>query len=195
MKRIILGLVGYSGAGKGTAARYLFNKKSFSVVSVSNIARQEAQKAKADLEDRKDLHLFSNSLRVRFGNDIFAKKLIPTIKKLGSQRIVIDGIRHPDEIRLLKRYFPDFFLLAIKANTNKRFQRLLKRKHPLDPVTFEEFMASEKIERGNLADKFAPQQQNQASVEMADKKIENNGTKRNLYRQLDVFLVNIGADV
>src|SRR3990167_3082808 len=193
MKRIVLGLVGYSGAGKGTVARYLSDRKSFSVVSLSDIARQEAQKSKVNLKNRKDLHIFSNTLRARFGNDVFAKKLIPIIKKLRSRRLVIDGIRHPDEVRLLKTYLPGLILLAVKTDIKKRFQQLIKRKRPLDPTTFAEFIASEKIEKGNSKDKTAPQQQNQACVEMADREIKNNGKIENLFRQLDAFLLMIGV--
>ena len=193
MKRIVLGLVGYSGAGKGTVARYLSDRKSFSVVSLSDIARQEAQKSKINFKNKKNLHIFSNTLRARFGNDVFAKKLIPIIKKLRSRRLVIDGIRHPDEVRLLKTYLPGLILLAVKTDIKKRFQRLIKRKRPLDPTTFAEFIASEKIEKGNSKDKTAPQQQNQACVEMADREIKNNGKIENLFRQLDAFLLMIGG--
>src|SRR3990167_4389370 len=127
MKRIVLGLVGYSGAGKGTVARYLSDRKSFS------------------------------------------------------------------EVRLLKTYLPGLILLAVKTDIKKRFQRLIKRKRPLDPTTFAEFIASEKIEKGNSKDKTAPQQQNQACVEMADREIKNNGKIENLFRQLDAFLLMIGV--
>lgn len=193
MKEVVLGLVGYSGAGKGTVAQYLSDKKSFYSLSLSDIARQEAKKAKVNLKDRKDLHIFSNRLRTRFGNDVFAKKLLPAIKRLRSRRVVIDGIRHPDEVRLLKKYYPDLILLAVKTDIRKRFSRLLKRKRWLDPSTFTEFLASEEVERGKSRDKTAPQQQNQACVEMADEEIKNDGTRENLFRQLDALILKIGS--
>lgn len=193
MKSIVLGLVGYSGSGKGTVAQYLSDKNSFYSLSLSDVARQEAQKAKVNLKDRKDLHVFSNSLRIRFGNDVFAKKLLPAIKRLRSGRVVIDGIRHPDEVRLLKTYFPFLILLAVKTDIKKRFSRLLKRKRPLDPSTFTEFLSSEEIEKGDSKDKTTPQQQNQACVEMADEEIKNNGTRENLFRHLDTLILKIGS--
>lgn len=193
MNRIVLGLVGYSGAGKGTVTQYLHDKKSFSVMSLSDIARHEALKAKVNLENRKDLHIFSNQLRKKFGNDVFAKKLLQEMKNLKSQQFVIDGIRHPGEIHFLKLYFPDLIILAVNTDMKRRFDRLLKRKRQLDPVTFSEFLASEKIEKGNPCNITAPQQQNQACVEMADEVINNNGSREDLYRQLNHLLIRIGV--
>ena len=105
MKQIVLGLVGYSGAGKGTVAEYLFDKKSFSVVSLSDVARQEAQRARVNLKDRKALHIFSNGLRTRLGNDVFAKRGNP----LGGDDFTFVFCLNLDLVLLPGNNLPNFF--------------------------------------------------------------------------------------
>jgi len=81
----------------------------------------------------------------------------------------------------LKQY-DDFLLLAVDADQQQRYQRILQRGSETDHVSFEEFQIQESKEMANTD----PAKQNISScMKMADIMIYNNGTFENLYQQLD----------
>jgi dephospho-CoA kinase len=53
--------------------------------------------------------------------------------------IIIDGIRNPGEVEFLKKV-SDFYLIAVDAPIEIRFERLKKRGGPKDVQTMEEFV-------------------------------------------------------
>ena len=63
-----------------------------------------------------------------------------------SRKIIIEGIRNPAEIELLKKN-PSFVLIGVKAKRELRFKRLLSRGKPWDPKNWNDFV---KVDRRDL---------------------------------------------
>lgn len=79
----------------------------------------------------------------------------------------------------------NFYLLTIDADPKIRYKRIRKRGSKTDHVTYKEFLENEKremsapsINRQNLTE----------CINMADYHLENNGTIKDLHRQIEKIL-------
>jgi len=182
MAKLIIGLTGTFSSGKDTVADYLV-KKGFFHLSLSDIVREECQKI-GRYNSRDDLIKTANELRQKHGSGILAKMALERTR--GKEKIVISSIRNPGEVEELKRA-GIFFLLAIDAPIELRYERAKKRGKIDDWVTFEKFKAQEEFERkGN---EF--QQQLDKVITLADFKSINDSTLEELYRKVDNILKEI----
>ncbi|MEK6645312.1 MAG: AAA family ATPase [Candidatus Firestonebacteria bacterium] len=179
---MIIGLTGTNGAGKGEVAKYL-KKKKFKYFSLSDIVREETAKRKLE-HTRENFIRVGNELRIRYGAGILAQRIISKIKKLrGNADIVVDSIRNPKEVEILRK-ISDFSLLAIDASVKIRYSRILKRKRIDDKGTLKGFVRNEKLENSNNPSS----QQLKKCIGLADKIIINNKTKLMLHKKTDGFL-------
>jgi dephospho-CoA kinase len=186
---MIIGVTGTIGAGKETVVQYL-KKKGFSQFSFSRMIRIEARKMGYGM-DRPSLQKVGNLLREKYGDEgIFAKKIIDKIIKKKIENAAIDGIRSPWEINEFKKQRKDFYLIAVDAEQKKRFERTSKRGRPTDSNDFEDFRKHDVKEY--FGEKGA-HQQIKASMDMADFKLMNNGTYKELYAQIDDVLSKIDS--
>src|SRR3989338_7432320 len=96
---MIIGLTGKYAAGEGVVAEY-FKKKGFGIFSLSDVLREEAKKRKIKVT-RANLIKLGNELRKKYGYGILSKRII---KKFKGEYNVVDIIRHPSEIKELKKY-------------------------------------------------------------------------------------------
>jgi len=114
----IIGMVGPIRAGKTTVTKYLVEKYGYISASNSDVLRRILEGMGIE-PDRKNLGALGDSIFKVLGNDIIARYRLGNLHK---GRIVIDGIRYPDE---LARYaeVSDFRLLAVTAGPDLRFQR------------------------------------------------------------------------
>ena len=90
------------------------------------------------------------------------------------------------EIEFLKK-LPNFHLIALEANQEIRFKRTVQRvkdEGRVDAVTWEEFMAAEERDT-----RFGMNVQ--ACIDEADYHIKNEGTKEELFQELDKILKSI----
>jgi dCMP deaminase len=133
---MIIGLTGRNCAGKGEAANYL-QKSSFIYYSLSDILREDLVKAGLP-ETRENLIAFGKKLREEKGLGVLALQVLEKIDP--DKNYVIDSIRHPEEVLALKKN-KDFFLIAVHANADLRFERIQKRGRQGDVKTLEEFVA------------------------------------------------------
>ena len=101
--KICVGLTGPNASGKGEVARFL-EGKGFSLCSLSDVVRQEATRRGLD-HSRENLIRTGTALREQFGEGVLAQRTLPKI----SQRSVVDSIRNPGEIQVL-RTLPGFHL-------------------------------------------------------------------------------------
>eukprot|EP01028_Stygiella_incarcerata_P004118 TRINITY_DN1863_c0_g1_i2.p2 TRINITY_DN1863_c0_g1~~TRINITY_DN1863_c0_g1_i2.p2 ORF type:complete len:118 (-),score=31.51 TRINITY_DN1863_c0_g1_i2:36-389(-) len=72
----------------------------------------------------------------------------------GSSRfkfVVVDSIRHPEEVRVLREHASFASLVAVDAPTLKRFSRCTSRSRESDPTTLEEFVSKDDRELFGLA--------------------------------------------
>ena len=178
---MFLGFTGPNAAGKGEAIKYLVENKKFIAFSLSDIIRDEASRQGLELT-RDNLIDIGNDLRENEGPAVLAKRIIPKIKNL--PQAVVDSIRNPYEIEVLRGNLKSFKFIGITADVNCRFERSIKRGRIGDGETFEEFIKKDAKE--NSSDKKA--QQLTRCFELADYKIENSGSLKALHKKLDSIL-------
>ncbi|HUV13418.1 MAG TPA: deaminase [Acidobacteriota bacterium] len=163
---MILGLTGRNASGKGEAAEFL-KSKGFFYYSLSDVIREEIKRRELELT-RENLILTGRELRSRFGNGYLAKQILERIDS--DKNYVVDSIRHPDEVATF-RGLPRFYLLAITATPEVRFDRIKQRGRESDPTELEEFIRLEQREAVRKTDEGQDLDGTEAE---ADFTVENN---------------------
>jgi dephospho-CoA kinase len=182
---IIIGITGTLGAGKGTIVEYLVGEKGFIHYSVRAYLLEKIREQGLQ-ENRDSMFRLANELRASYGPSYVTDQLFRQALVSG-KNCVIESIRTPGEIDSL-RAKGHFFLLAVDADPELRYQRILLRESETDQVTRKTFLENEKREM-NTTD---PNKQNlKKCIEMADFILLNNGTKEELIRQVEKVLDQI----
>lgn len=179
---MIIGITGTDGAGKGAAVKYLVEKKGFTHYSSRALITEKIIE-KGGTVNRENMRLVANELRKEHGNDVI---VLLALKKARAQQVsnfIIESIRAAAEVHTLHRAGGQ--LLAIDANQNARFRRIIGRKSESDDVTFAEFIAHEKLE---MNDPDPNGMQKAQVMESADHTIMNDGSLNDLGEQLEIFL-------
>jgi dCMP deaminase len=145
------------------------------VHSLSDVIR-DAAAARGLPPTREHLIQLGNELRRAGGAGALAEGILP---RLG-QRDVVDSIRNPAEVQVL-RGLPGFVLIGVSAPVELRFERSLSRGRPGDPETLQQFLLRE--EQENTTDPDA--QQLQATFRLADHVIVNDGDLAALHEAAD----------
>jgi len=177
----VFGLTGPNAAGKGEVGAYL-ERRGFRLHSLSDVVREEAA-ARGLPPEREHLIRVGNELRRSGGAGVLAERMIG---RLG-QRDVVDSIRNPAEVDVLRR-LPQFVLLGIDAPAEVRFRRSLERARPGDPRTVEDFRRREAQE--NTSDPTA--QRLEATFRLADHVVDNGATLDDLHHRIDGLLGILG---
>ena len=177
---MILGLTGPNAAGKGEVASYLVSR-GFAYHSLSDVLREEMERRHLP-PTRENLIALGNELRAAGGAGVLAEMVQ---KRLGS-RDVVDSIRNPAEVEVLRR-LAGFTLVGVDAPIEVRFIRAQKRARPGDGLTLEEF--SEKEARENSPDRA--RQQLAATFALADHEVGNGGTIEQLRSSVDLLLSHL----
>lgn len=142
-KKIVIGLLGTIGSGKGTAAKFLKKKYGFRIVTMGNILRALARKLNVP-SDRKSLQLLQKKYRTKYGGDYFINTAWNKINSSRYNRWIIDGIRTPEDTSVSRKNGAR--LILIDAKPQLRFERMKKRKRKGFSKTFKEFKEEEKRE-------------------------------------------------
>ncbi len=177
---MIIGLTGKNGSGKTAVSEYL-KDRGFLFFSLSDGIREEIRKRGGEIT-RDVLIEVGNDLRGKFGPGVLAERVLSRLEN--DRNYVIDSIRNPFEVEVLKRR-KDFVLLALEADQTIRFERSRKRMREGAAQTLERFAEEEARE---LDSSNPASQQLQATRQMADVVVTNNGTLGELYRKLDELL-------
>jgi dephospho-CoA kinase len=161
-------------------AAYL-GRLGFRLHSLSDIVREAAAREGLPPERR---HLIDVGVRLRreSGPGVLALQILPRV----GRRDVVDSIRHPAEVEVLRR-LPGFVLVAVGAQVERRFARAVGRGRAGDPQTIEEFVAREAQE--NSASEIG--QQLEATARLADRVLSNDGTLDELHRATSRLLSEI----
>ena len=182
MERIIIGITGTIGAGKGTVVDYLVKNMGFIHFSArEDVINKEIEKRGLPIT-RDNMILVANDLRKNYGPSYVAEELFKMAQN-SNKNCVLESLRTVGEIESLKNK-GKFFLFAVNADQKKRYNRVQERKNlQSDNVSFEKFVEQEKTEMS--ADD--PNKQNLSKcIEMADYVFDNNGTFEELYKSLEI---------
>jgi dephospho-CoA kinase len=179
---IIIGITGTLGAGKGTIVEYLVDEKGFVHYSVRAYLLEKIREKGLPL-NRDSMFNLANELRASYSPSYVTDQLYEQALVSG-KNCVIESIRTPGEIESL-RAKGHFFLLAVDADRELRYQRILLRQSVTDRVSRKTFLENEEREL-NTTD---PNKQNlRECIKMADFILMNNGTKKDLIIHLDKVL-------
>lgn len=178
---MILGISGPNGAGKGEVVDWL-RARSFYALSLSDVIRQELQ-ARGQEETRERMIDLGREMRAEGGAGALAERLVRQL--LPDRNYVIDSIRHPAEVEVLRRASPVFRLLWIDAPAHVRLERMRARGRSGDPQSLAELARLEGRELGS-ADPAA--QQLLAVKALADHPVENDSTLEQLHEALQRVL-------
>lgn len=187
MEKIIIGLVGTSGSGKSTAAKYL-KKKGFSLIELSSFCRKEAKKRKIVKITKKVLQDIGNELRKEYGPSVLTEKAVFELTENKIKKAVIDGIRNLGEIAYLTKQ-KNFYLLGIIAKTVNRYQRIVKLRGKSYIGSFNNFLKIEKRDSG-LGNKLTGLRVRDC-LKKTHLVIENNSTVEDFYKQIDNFIKSL----
>jgi len=184
MKPTVLIFVGLPGCGKTTASSYL-EKKNIPAVRMGDVTDKSLKEAglSATSENEKRIR---EELRSKYGEDIYAKKTADKVKLLLNNHplVVIDGARSIAEFEYFKKYFPSMKLVFCEVAQDMRYRRLSQRKvRPLTPAAAKERDISELSRLGLYALRKS-----------ADFIINNNGTKEQLFSDLDELLKKLNTE-
>ncbi|MEM0465633.1 MAG: AAA family ATPase [Candidatus Pacearchaeota archaeon] len=175
---MIIGITGRIGSGKGEVAKF-FLKKNFVYFTLSDIVRKEAIKRGIKI-NREELQNLGDLIRKEEGSGALVKKLLNKVQPC--KNYIIDGIRNPGEINVLRK-LKGFYLIAVDAPQKIRFQRVLRRAKESDPKNWNDFL---RVDERDFYDKSNPLGQQVAScMKMADFIIINDNSIKELRNNIE----------
>lgn len=185
---LIIGITGTLGAGKGTIVEYLVKEKGFTHYSVRGFISEEIVRRGMTV-NRDNMVIVANDLRTTNSPSYIVDCLFEEARSTG-KNCVIESIRTPGEVVSL-RSKGNFYLLAVDADAQTRYQRIYLRQSETDAISFETFVANESREM-NSND---PNHQNlRMCIEMADFVFNNDGSVHDLELMVGAVLDEIGIN-
>lgn len=179
---MIIGLTGTIGAGKGTVVEYL-KKIGFKHYSVRDFLVAEIEKRGMPMS-RDSMTIIADQLREEYGPGYIMFQMLDKAKQVGGNSI-IESIRAVGEIEALREKAPDFYLIAIDAPVEIRYERVIKRGSFTDHITFQKFLDDEAKEskHGEKWQKDLP-----TCIALSDVIIHNDTTVRALEEKVEEYL-------
>jgi|GEM_PF-41645 len=181
-KKIILGVTGEMASGKDTVTKYLVEKYGAKQFRFSDVLRDILDRLHLP-QVRKNLAGLSHALRKAFGEDILAHVIENDAKRENHALVVIDGIRRVSDIDLVKK-LPEFTLIYVEADMQRRYERLIGRRQNADDQTktFEEFKQDHLLETEIT---IPPLRVDAQYI------VNNDGTLEELYAQTDRIITEL----
>ena len=200
--RLIIGITGTLGAGKGAVVDYLVQQNNFLHFSVRSYLTEIIVEREMPV-NRDSMVLVANELRAANGPSYLAEQLlVKAVDKMSTLSMseedsqqqqqqqqpggaIIESIRTIGEVEALRSSGHSFVLLAVDADPKLRYERVVLRKSATDQVTFEQFISDENREMNNNE----PHKQNlQECIKRSDYTLRNEGTLEELHAQVDQML-------
>lgn len=186
-----LALVAHMASGKSLVSGIL-RTRGYAIYSYGEEIAAEIDRQADGLVHTRDMRSdMAEYLRLTHGNDVLARRLAATIDHHRSTgratKVVIDGLRHPDEITFLRHHYPGIIIVGITipddSEDRVRYQRYLTRNRELDrPITPQTFRHYDHRDRGI----GQPPHGNHVDdcLELVDILLANKSSKEELQRQL-----------
>lgn len=152
----VIGVTGMPGSGKSVVAR-IAKDMGMHVIRMGDVVREEAEERSADVGE------VAVKLRDEYGKFVIAERCVEKIMELENNEksieipetagksqdmYIIEGIRSPHEVKLFKKNFKGFKVIAIYSSPRTRFKRLKKRNRYDDSRDLTEFEKRNKRELG-----------------------------------------------
>jgi dephospho-CoA kinase len=176
--KIVIGLIGEKGAGKGTVADFFAKKYNAEHFGTSKILRRTTDSLHLP-PTRDNFIKLGLVLKNGFGSSVVIDALIKDIEDSQAKVAIADGIRMHGDVEPFKRkYGKNFYLIYVTADMRIRYERTKKRKEKADEdkTTFEQFLAEE----GLLTEISIHEIGLKANFT-----IDNNGTAEDLQKQME----------
>jgi dephospho-CoA kinase len=183
MPKLIIGLVGQAGCGKGTAADYLKTHYGAGYVRFSGILGEIIETLSIE-KSRDNFIKLSEALRKTYGEDVLSYAVEKAALNAPEDIVILDGIRRLDDIVALEP-LPQFKLIAVFAPPELRFERMKKR----GEKTTEADMSWEQFQR----EEQAPTEVDIPKVmERAWRTLDNSGTREEFEALVAETLKDLG---
>ncbi len=181
--RLVVGLAGRMGSGKGSVSDYLHGEYGASQYRFSGILMDILERLHLALE-RVSLQKLGVALRRDYGEDVIVKALKKDLDGDEAEIGVIDGIRYENEVDML-RGFEDSILIFLTAPARTRYERCIKRTEKAESgMSFEDFMEAEGRETERYIDEIG---------EKAEHVVENTGSLEELFEKVDTVMAGKGV--
>ncbi|MFW6283379.1 MAG: deaminase [Minisyncoccales bacterium] len=179
---MIIGITGTLGAGKGSVVEVL-KKKGFKHYSVRDFLIEEIKKRGLSI-NRDNMVSVANQIRKINGPSYIVEKLYE--KAQLDKYAIIESIRTIGEAEKIKEL--GGILIAVDANPEKRYSRILTRQSETDNISFEKFLEDEKREMFSAN----PHEQNLTQCKnLADYIINNDKTLDFLEKKVEEVIEKI----
>lgn len=177
----IIGVIGFIGSGKNEFSDYIISKYRYMTIDYGDIIRDLATQI-GKTHNRYDLQDTQREFAEKRGLEFFGSEVVRKIKENKWEKIVLTGIRRPEDFDVPKKiYEDDMIVVFVDADEKTRFNRLKARNSPRDPQTFDEFCVHEDRE-------FEMFPYLRELSEKADYHIDNNGTIEELREHINQFM-------
>ncbi|HKT22161.1 MAG TPA: AAA family ATPase [Nitrososphaerales archaeon] len=140
---LIVAITGMPGAGKSTAAAALV-REGWKRVVMGDVIRAETRRRGLE-PNAKNTGEVMKMLRKELGPAAVAELCLESIRKDGSEKVVVDGIRSMAEVEAFRRQ-AKVLVVAVDASPSRRFEFLRERGRSDDPLTSEMFEARDRRE-------------------------------------------------
>ena len=184
---MILGITGTNGSGKDTVADFLIEKLGWPHFSLSDELREICREKNIE-PTRDNLIKFAREIRNKRGLDYLSQRVLSK----ASNNFIVTSVRNPAEVEPFKKS-DKFVLIAVDAPVKIRYQRVIsagksRSGHKIgeETMSLEEFKKKEQIEMHGTG----AEQQLHTLINMADTKIENNGTIEELEKNISKLLIS-----
>ena len=179
MPKLILGLTGKIGSGKGLIGDYLQKNYGAEFFKFSTYLSRALDVMGLE-QSRDNMIKISEGLRHAFGEDALSYAVARDAMKSTAQLAVIDGLRRPEDLTGLLP-LPQFKLAAVEADQNIRYDRIANRGEKTEEhaMTMEDFVKQEQ----RATEVTVPDTMSLATLQIA-----NNGSQDELETQLDSLM-------
>ena len=142
---VILLLVGMPGAGKEEFVK-VAKGKGYHIIRMGDVVRDFVSANGYPMKNE-IVGKIAGEERNKHGVEIWAKRTVKKILDMNIKKIVVDGIRCPEEVQIYKEKLKDKVLvIGIFATQSDRYKRIMLRHRPDDVSTWEEFLSRENRE-------------------------------------------------
>ena len=122
----VIAFVGSFGSGCTAISDILINDHKYQRISLDTFMRVDFFKVTGrNPVNRTELYDFADEQRMRNGTDYYVKMALDPIKG-GGGNLIINDLKHADEVLYAKRKFPKIIIFGVRAEKEERWGRLQK---------------------------------------------------------------------